>query len=148
MAINQAYIFLIFTIEGIIIGLLFDFFRILRKSFKTSNILTYIEDILFWTITGIIMMYTIYIYCNGEIRWYMFIGIGIGVTIYILTVSKYVIKVTVKIINIFKKIIIIILKPLKQIIDFIKNNIKKQYNLIKTKISQKNTKKLNKKEGF
>lgn len=148
MAINQAYIFLIFTIEGIIIGLLFDFFRILRKSFKTSNILTYIEDILFWTITGIIMMYTIYIYCNGEIRWYMFIGIGIGVTIYILTVSKYVIKVTVNIINVFKKITIIILKPLKQIIDFIKNNTKKQYNLIKTKISQKNTKKLNKKEGF
>ena len=148
MAINQAYIFLIFTIEGIIIGLLFDFFRILRKSFKTSNILTYIEDILFWTITGIIMMYTIYIYCNGEIRWYMFVGIGIGATVYILTVSKYIVKVTVKIINLFKKITIIILKPFKQIINFTKNNAKKQYNLIKTKISQKNTKKLNKKEGF
>lgn len=148
MAINQAYIFLIFTIEGIIIGLLFDFFRILRKSFKTSNILTYIEDILFWTISGIIMMYTIYIYCNGEIRWYMFVGIGIGATVYILTVSKYIVKVTVKIINLFKKITIIILKPFKQIINFTKNNAKKQYNLIKTKISQKNTKKLNKKEGF
>lgn len=48
---NQAQLFLIFTINGIIIGLLFDFFRILRKSFNTVDIVTYIEDILFWILT-------------------------------------------------------------------------------------------------
>ena len=42
MVINQAYLFLIFTSNGVFIGLLFDFFRILRKSFKTINIITYI----------------------------------------------------------------------------------------------------------
>ena len=42
MAENQAYLFLIFTIDGFLIGLIFDFFRILRKEFKTSNIVTYI----------------------------------------------------------------------------------------------------------
>lgn len=48
---NQAELFLIFTINGILIGLLFDFFRILRRSFKTKDIITYIEDILFWILT-------------------------------------------------------------------------------------------------
>lgn len=48
MISNQANLFLIFTINGIVIGLLFDFFRILRKSFNTNDIITYIEDILFW----------------------------------------------------------------------------------------------------
>ena len=45
MASNQAYLFLIFTINGILIGFLFDIFRILRKSFKTNDLITYIEDI-------------------------------------------------------------------------------------------------------
>lgn len=61
---NQAYTFIIFIINGIIIGLLFDCFRIIRKSFKTSDMITYIEDILFWIIAGIITLYFIFIYNN------------------------------------------------------------------------------------
>ena len=53
MISNQANLFLIFTINGVIIGLLFDFFRILRRSFKTKDIITYIEDIIFWILTRI-----------------------------------------------------------------------------------------------
>lgn len=61
---NQAYTFIIFVINGIIIGFLFDCFRIIRKSFKTSDIITYIEDILFWIIAGITTLYFIFIYNN------------------------------------------------------------------------------------
>lgn len=148
MAVNQAYVFLIFTVDGVLIGLLFDFFRILRKSFKTPNILTYIEDIVFWIATGIIIMYSIYVFCDGEIRWFMFVGIAIGLIIYILTLSRYIIKINVKIISILKSIINIIIKPFKIVLCFTKNSLRKQYNFIKLQISQKNTKKLNKKEGF
>ena len=42
---NQAYLFLIYCLCGIIIGIFFDIFRILRKSFKTNDFVTYIEDI-------------------------------------------------------------------------------------------------------
>ena len=45
MVSNQAYLFLVFIINGIVIGLLFDFFRISRKVFNTNNMKTYIEDI-------------------------------------------------------------------------------------------------------
>ena len=61
MITNQAYLFLIFVINGLLIGLLFDFFRILRLSFKTRDFVTYIEDIIFWIITGIIVLYSIFI---------------------------------------------------------------------------------------
>ena len=60
MAINQAYLFLIFALNGFVIGLLFDFFRILRKSFKTADIITYIEDILFWILSGLTVLYSIF----------------------------------------------------------------------------------------
>ena len=44
---NQAFTFIIFILNGFIIGILFDIFRILRKSFKTPDSITYIEDIIF-----------------------------------------------------------------------------------------------------
>ena len=68
MAQNQAFLFLVFTLTGVIIGLLFDFFRILRRTIKTSNIITYIEDVLFWILTGLLILYNIWYFNNGEIR--------------------------------------------------------------------------------
>ena len=59
MVENQAYLFLVFTLTGFIIGALFDVFRILRKSFKTSDFITYLEDILFWALTGFLIIYNI-----------------------------------------------------------------------------------------
>lgn len=120
MASNQAYLFIIFTINGIIIGILFDIFRILRKTFKTNDIITYIEDIVFWIITGIIILYSMCVFCNGELRFFMIMGIIIGVALYIVTLSKYVIKVSVYILNIIKKAIVypvkIIYKMTKKVI--------------------------------
>lgn len=152
MVTNQAYLFLIFVINGIIIGLVFDFFRILRISFKTKDFVTYIEDIIFWIITGIILLYAIFIFNNGQIRLFMFIGVGIGIISYILLVSKYVIKINVFIVNIIKKIILIplnfIYKIIKKIffrpISFVIINIGK----FSTNIIKKAKKNIVKKEGF
>lgn len=124
MAGNQAYLFLIFTLIGIIIGFLFDIFRILRKSFKTNDIITYIEDIIFWIISGIILIYAMCKFTDGELRFYTIIGLSLGAIIYLLTVSKYVIKISVFVINILKKIL---LYPLLIIFKIYKNikNVKK-----------------------
>ena len=107
MVTNQAYLFLIFMINGIIIGILFDFFRILRKSFKTADAITYIEDSLFWILTGAILLYSIFVFCNGEIRLFMFLGVLLGTIIYMLIASKSVIKINVSIITFIKKIVAI-----------------------------------------
>ena len=120
MVINQAYLFLIFTINGVLIGLLFDVFRILRRSFKTADIITYLEDILFWILTGLILLYSIFTFSNGEIRFYMFLGIFLGCLLYMLTISKYFIKINVKIILTIKKIISVIIFPIKIIVNFIR----------------------------
>ena len=124
MITNKAYIFIIFVIVGIIIGIIFDFFRILRKSFKTRDFITYIEDIIFWIISGIILIYAMCKFTDGELRFYTIIGLSLGAIIYLLTVSKYVIKISVFVINILKKIL---LYPLLIIFKIYKNikNVKK-----------------------
>lgn len=140
MVTNQAYLFLIFTINGIIIGLLFDIFRILRKSFKTSDVMTYIQDILFWILTGFILLYSIFTFSNGEIRFYMFLGVFLGCLIYMLLFSKYFIKINVKIILVLKKIIgriiLIIIFPINIIIRFIKKIFFKPINFITINIKK------------
>ena len=156
MVLNQANLFLIFVINGAIIGLVFDIFRILRKSFKTSDIITIIEDILFWIITGIIILYSIFIFNDGEIRFFMFIGIFLGVMLYMLILSQHIIKISVRIILTIKRILTFIFKilisPIQAIYKIIKNilkkpilfcfiNIKKTIRQICTKIPKNKTKK-------
>ena len=115
MAQNQAYLFLVFSLTGVIIGVLFDFFRILRRTIKTSNIITYIEDILFWILTGLLILYNIWYFNNGEIRIYMFLGIIIGVLIYMSTLSNILIKIFSKILQTIIKVIEL---PIKTIFAF------------------------------
>ena len=155
MIYNQAQLFLVFIINGIIIGILFDFFRILRKSFETSDFTTYIEDILFWILTGVSILFTLFKFNNGEIRLYMFFAIGIGILFYILIFSSYIIKLNVSIIcflkKAIKKILFYIYIPIKFILKIVKKiifkpiyftfiNIKSLY----TNLFEFNTKNVNK----
>ena len=141
--ISQAYLFLIFCINGLLIGLLFDFFRILRKSFKTPDFVTYIEDIVFWFLTGLIILYSIFTFNNGELRGYIFIAIFIGIIIYILTLSKYIIKLNVTIINFIKlilsKIINILIFPFKIFLNLLKKVFFKPVRFIYINIHKKMT---------
>lgn len=102
---NQVYVFTVFILDGIIIGLLFDVFRILRKSFKTPDIITYCEDFTFWILTSLLILYSIFKFNNGELRLFLFIGLTIGVLLYLLAFSKIFINISVNIISLIKKII-------------------------------------------
>ena len=153
MITNQAFLFLVFVVIGLIIGLLFDVFRILRISFKTKDVITYIEDILFWILTGILVLYSIFIFNNGEIRFFIFIGIVIGVILYIMLFSSFIIKYSVYIISIIKNVVGVVFKfisiPIKYLkkflkkiffrpISFITINIRKILNRISNKIKLSN----------
>ena len=115
--IQQLYSFLIFFISGVIIGIFFDIFRIIRKIFKVSNIHTYIEDIIFGLITGFFLIFITFIYNNGNIRFYMFIAIFLGILLYLKLLSKHFIKINVTIFGfinqVIYKLIKIIMYPIK-----------------------------------
>ena len=122
--ISQTILFIIFILNGVFVGILFDFFRILRRSFKTSDIITYIQDILFWILAGASILYSIFKFNNGELRLYIFIGILLGVSAYILIFSRLFIKISVEIINFVKKVLFnLIVVPTKFIIKLLKKSI-------------------------
>ena len=113
---NQVYVFIIFIINGLLIGFLFDIFRIFRKSFKTPDIITYIQDVAFWIIGGVLLLYSIFKFNNGELRIYIFLGILLGFLLYMLIFSKIFIKISICCFNITKKIINTIIIPIKYIL--------------------------------
>ena len=67
---EQLFCLIAFTATGIVIGVLFDIFRILRRSFKTADWLTTLQDILFWILAGFVILFSIFKFNNGEIRLY------------------------------------------------------------------------------
>ena len=139
---EQLLCLIAFTITGIVIAILFDIFRILRKSFKTADWLTNLQDILFWILAGFIILFSIFKFNNGEIRSYIFIGIVLGVLIYMLTISRYIVKYSVIIIKFIKKIVhypinltlkifnILFIKPIKFLIHKISTFLKKCFKIL------------------
>ena len=103
---SQEQIFIFFFIIGVIIGILFDIFRVLRKNFKTSDFITFIQDLSFLVLSGILLLYGIIKLNNGEIRFYIFIGIFLGILIYSLTISRICVIMLSVFVRICKKIIL------------------------------------------
>ncbi len=143
MVSNQVYLFLVFIVNGVLIGLLFDFFRIARKVIPTNDFVTYIEDVLFWILAGSTVLYSIFIFNNGELRLFMFLGIILGAFTYMVFISSYIIKINVKIINIliipFKTIFKILHKIFFRPFTVIFINIRKSFTKFGIKLrKQKN----------
>lgn len=103
---NQLMQFFLYVVSGMAISIFFDIFRVLRKSIKTSNIITYIEDTIFWIIVGLFLIWEIFTISYGELRGYIFIGLILGIILYFITISKFFIKINVKILNLLKKILL------------------------------------------
>ncbi len=147
---EQLLCLIAFTATGIVIGVLFDIFRILRRSFKTADWLTTLQDILFWILAGFVILFSIFKFNNGEIRSYIFVGITLGVLIYILIFSKYIVQCSVILIKFIKKLISYPLNLILKILNFLLiNPIKYSAQKISTffkKIFQNMTKIKKKKE--
>lgn len=114
---SQIGIFLIYFIAGVLICLLYDIFRALRKTVKTPDFVTNIEDIIFWIFVAIFLIYLIFIVSSGKIRFFMFVAICSGGIGYYFTLSKYFMNISVHILSVFKiivkKIINILIIPLR-----------------------------------
>lgn len=89
MTLEQIRIFSIFFVLGIIISILFEFFRVLRKNIKTGYLATSIEDTLYILISGFLFFKSILVFANGIIRFYIFFAFFLGIIIYILTIKNF-----------------------------------------------------------
>lgn len=101
----QVLIFALCCLCGIVIAMVFDTFRISRRIVRTGILVTCIEDLLFWLAATVILFALSLKFNNGEIRWYMFVGIALGAVVYFKTASGFIIRFFVIAVK-FAKVII------------------------------------------
>ena len=105
--------FLTFVIVGIVLGIVFDFFRAMRKIKKYSTRVVYLQDIIFFIITGLIISSVLIYKLQYDLRIYLFFAIILGVIIYIVTFSRHVVRVLISLIRTSKTIFLFMLLPLQ-----------------------------------
>lgn len=88
---------------GIITGILFDIYRIIRGSEHINKVFIYIEDALFWLLASIVvfifLLRTNYAYISA----YVYAFIGLGIYLYMKLLSRTFIKIESAIGRIFAK---------------------------------------------
>ncbi|MGM0501313.1 MAG: spore cortex biosynthesis protein YabQ [Bacillota bacterium] len=100
----QFFTFLNMILVGIIIAVIFDFYRVLIAEFKFSIYLISLFDFLSFLLFASIAFYRLIRINGGQLRWYVFLGIISGVFFYYLTISTSVIIILNKIIDFIIKI--------------------------------------------
>ncbi|AZV58797.1 spore cortex biosynthesis protein YabQ [Clostridium sp. AWRP] len=128
---NQIGLIIFSLTAGIITGILFDFYRLIRGFKDLNKIITFIEDTLFWVFTAIIvfifLMYTNYAYMGM----YVYILLGVGICLYLKFFSNLLIELHNKFFKVlgrlFRVFIYIIIYPFQYLIYSIKRKNKKKY---------------------
>ncbi|NLM13619.1 MAG: spore cortex biosynthesis protein YabQ [Epulopiscium sp.] len=117
---EQAQIFIAAVEAGIIIGIFYDIFRIIRKIIPHPNWVIQLEDLIYWIIVSAFMFFVLFNKNYGEIRGFALLGAFLGNVIYFFTFSIFLMKISDWIIywikRIIRTLIRIILMPVKIIL--------------------------------
>ena len=109
-------VFLTTIYGGIIIGLIYDFYRATKKNFKIPKLFTIIHDTAFWIVITILVFVTINVVESFDLRYYHFVALGIGYLIYLNTISKYILLFFTKLLYLITSTIVTIVKYLVAIL--------------------------------
>lgn len=85
---NQLIIFFSVIIWGSFIGIIFDIYRSLRQFWRPGKWGTSLGDLVFWLIITLMTYFVLLLVSWGEVRFYVFLGMGIGLVIYLKYFSK------------------------------------------------------------
>ena len=102
---EQTAVFLWSLLFGFFLGIFYDIFRIIRIAFSLGRVIILVQDILFWSVCGILTFMFFFFAQSGEVRIYIIIGELLGAVAYYFTLGVIVIKSSRVIINFAKRVI-------------------------------------------
>ena len=103
---------------GVFVAVIYDIIRIFRRVVKHNRFFLSLEDILYWVFCAWEVFYLLYKESSGVLRWFAILGIALGMFLYLISISRFVVyfisKVVNKCLHIVGKAIGILLLPLKK----------------------------------
>lgn len=148
-AISGEFHFFIYAIlTGGILSAVYDILRIFRRIYAHGFLLIAIEDFVYWLGSALYISYILLFENNGIIRWFFVLGLFIGMLIYNLTISHFLVtffsKIISKLLHIIKDVIFFLSKPMrclwkisKKIQKKLKKPLKNSLKTIKIGVSKK-----------
>lgn len=97
---------------GVMLGVLYDIFRVARSFSPKKQIVVAIFDILFWLISLISLLAFVLTVSGGVMRWYVLFGVFGGVFLYMASMSMIVYKTLRASVLISKKLLGMVTYPL------------------------------------
>ncbi|HWS29364.1 MAG TPA: spore cortex biosynthesis protein YabQ [Clostridia bacterium] len=88
---------------GLVIGILYDVFRLLRLPFHKHRLVTGFIDALFYAVAGVIAALTLLYVNGGAPRVYLFAGLALGAFVYIRFVGRLFNSLLISISRAFRK---------------------------------------------
>lgn len=89
----QSAAFLYSLLPGVLIGVIYGLFKLLRTVFNFSNVMTFAADVAFMIISAVLIYLYILAFLSGYVRLYLLPGILAGFLAYRLTLGKLLCKV-------------------------------------------------------
>ena len=101
---DEAYLFGVCLLLGAFLALIYDGIRIFRLLLQHKDWLVDIEDLVYWIFTVWIVFCTFFRYNQGVLRGYAFVGMFLGVVLYLLTLSNLLLRLVKCILPYWNKI--------------------------------------------
>ncbi len=127
---TQFAIFIFSCILGVVLGIIYDCFRIARMIINPRNIFIFFQDIVYFLLSALITFLFVLMFNDGESRFYILAGEGIGWIVYHLTFGEVVYRCSEKMAINFKSC-------MKKIIVEFKLTISKIHKIISLKFLKK-----------
>jgi spore cortex biosynthesis protein YabQ len=98
---------------GLVMGLVFDVYRVASHRFHVARWLLPALDLVYWAAATLGVFGILLGNNEGEVRMYVFLGLGIGVTGYFGLLSNWVVKLSGKLFDILKSLFLFVWKLIR-----------------------------------
>ena len=88
----QVLVFVYSMVLGILLGVTYDVFRSVRMIINSKNIAVFIQDVLYFILSGVITFLFVLGVNSGDSRFYILAGEGIGWIVYHVTIGEMIYK--------------------------------------------------------
>lgn len=80
--VSQVSAFAATIIVGVVAGFCYDYYRVVREIFRLKKVGTCLGDVIFWLVTTALVFLLLLRGNWGEVRLYVFVGLGLGAFLY------------------------------------------------------------------
>lgn len=131
---DEMELFVVCLLLGAVLAFIYDGVRVFRLLFHHFDWVVDLEDLIYWVFTGWLVFRTLFYFNRGALRGYAFLGLFLGVLLYVLTISRLFLFLVGKLLPYWDKGKIYLAKPFVFLHNFVRKALKNAVTEVKMAI--------------